>query len=112
MTARVIALALALLSLGAGASLAAVPCCPETAPSGSTLQRPDCCAAEVSCPIRTPTAIVSAARAIGAGSSPTAPVPAPLAPSAVRTTLAARPTPLGRAAPGPPIYRLHAQLLI
>lgn len=113
MNPRGIALALALVLLAV--SLPAVPadCCAPGAPARQAIRAVDCCAAMLECPTpRVLSAVVQRAdparrvRVLTAGSVEAL----DLSPRLRR--LAASESSFGPLSGGPPLYRLHAQLLI
>ena len=112
MTARGTALAVAFLLLAAGASAAPGACCPASGRVEQAIGVVDCCATTLECPTAPQEALTTTVR--GVETLPTHHAlpadPAPFEPGLLR--LFAAQASLGTPADGPPLYRLHAQLLI
>jgi len=112
MTARGTALAVAFLLLAAGASAAPGACCPPGGRAEQAISAVDCCATTLECPTAPQAALTTTVR--GVETLPTHHAlpadPAPFEPGFPR--LFAAQASLGTPADGPPLYRLHAQLLI
>jgi hypothetical protein len=112
MTARATAFALAFLLLAAGASAAPGACCPAGGRAEQAIGAMDCCATMVQCPAVPQAALTTAVRGVE-----TLPAhhalpaePAPFEPGLPR--LISAEVSRGTPADGPPLYHLHAQLLI
>ena len=111
MTARATALALALLLLAAGASAAPDACCPPSGSGEPTIRALDCCETMLEGPIPPQAALATAVA--GPGPLPTDhALPVDPAPVAGLLRLSAAPASPGASPDGPPLYRLHSQLLI
>ena len=112
MTARGTALALAILLLAAGASAAPGACCPPSGRTDRAIGIMDCCATTLECPAAPQAALTTTAQ--GVETLPThqaLPADSALFPLSFPRLIAARAT-LEKPADGPPLFRLHAQLLI
>jgi hypothetical protein len=111
MTARATALALALLLLAAGASAAPGACCPPSGSLEPAIRAVDCCETMLEGPTLPQAALAAAV----AGLSPLPTdhaLPRDPARLAGFHRLSAAHASLGAPPDGPPLYRLHAQLLI
>jgi hypothetical protein len=114
MTTRAFSLAFALLfAVSSAATAAPGPCCAPTESAERALVALDCCATMAVCPLRLqaagPAVVKADGHALMAGTpaaAPESPAPVGLARSVSRSEI-----PESRVA-GPPLYRLHAQLLI
>ena len=112
MTARGTALALAFVLLATGVSAAPGACCPPGGQAEQAIGAVDCCATTLECPTAPQAALTTAVRGVETLQThhalPADPTlfepdfPRPIAAQASR----------GTPADGPPLYHLHAQLLI
>ena len=113
MTPRAVSFALALLLAAACAAVAAPPACCVPAGSGRDLIAGDCCSTMVECPLQFNAAGLAIVQADGQGPAVGPPVAAPESPTSVEPSRADfRFEPDELTYSGPPLYRLHAQLLI
>jgi hypothetical protein len=111
MTARSTALALALLLLAAGAFAAPDACCIPNGSAEPTIRAVDCCETMLEAPTLPQAALAAAVaglRSLPADSS----LPVDLAPVSGLPRLSVARACLGAPSDRPPLYRLHAQLLI
>jgi hypothetical protein len=112
MTARATALALAILLLAAGMSAAPGACCPPSGRAEQAIGAVDCCAATLDCPTAPQAALTTPVRGIETLPTDHAlPADSAIFESSLPRLIAARAS-LGTPSDGPPLFRLHSQLLI
>jgi hypothetical protein len=111
MTARATALALALVLLAAGASAAQDACCPPIGSAEPTIRSSDCCESMLEAAALPQAALATAVRDFRPSLTDHALPVDPLSVSGLSRLSAAQPA-LEKLPDGPPLYRLHSQLLI
>jgi hypothetical protein len=111
MTARATALALALLLLVAAASAAPDACCPPSGSSERTIRSSDCCASMLEAAALPQATLATAVRDLRPLLTDHA-LPVDPLPVFGLSRLSAAPASLEKPPDGPPLYRLHSQLLI
>jgi hypothetical protein len=112
MTARGTALVLAILLLAAGASAAPDACCFPSGRADQAIGSMDCCATMLECPAAPQAALTTTVKGVETLQAHHAlPADSALFPLSFPRLITARAS-LGMPADGPPLFRLHAQLLI